>query len=276
MARDIVKYQHPGNREEQQDSVRTLIDSASGVVFALVADGAGGHSGGRLASEAVASEAEAAFHRHTHPVPDPATLLREVARRGHDAVVSLGAESGISPKTTVAAIYLDGATLHGLHSGDSRIYLFRAGGILRRTIDHSVAQMLVERGIIQESEMGTHPDQGKLTQCLGTGSFAEPDTFSTVLEENDTVLLCSDGVWEHFSGTEMKKIQDYIACHGATGAAKIAMACLDRGRGKADNLSLVFIGSATNEAGTRWARNLLMPALILLSGMITGYLLTRL
>ncbi len=274
MARDIVKYQHPGNREEQQDSVGILIDSTSGVVFALVADGAGGHSGGRLASETVWREAEATFHRHSHPVPDPAALLREIANRGHDAVFSLGAERGISPKTTVAAVYLEGTTLHGLHSGDSRIYLFRAGGILRRTIDHSVAQMLVEQGIIHESEMGSHPDQGKLTQCLGTASFAEPDTFSAVLKENDTVLLCSDGFWEHFTESEMEKIQDYIACHEARGAAEIALACLDRGHGKADNLSLVFIGSATNEDVTRWMRNLLVPLLLLLSGMITGYLLT--
>ena len=276
MARETVQFQHPGQREEQQDAIRLLTDPASGVVFALVADGAGGHSGGRLASETVARLGEAAFQAVRHPVADPGTFLRDLARRSHEAVREAGAAKGLAPRTTVAALYLAGRQAHGMHSGDSRIYHFRDREIHRRTEDHSVAQMLVVRGMITEAEMGSHPDQGKLTQCLGGEHHAEPELFTRTVEPSDTFLLCSDGVWEHFSPAEMMRIQEFVLRGGKAAAAKVAEGCLDRGGKKADNLSLISIGAIGEGKPVGRARKLLVPILLLLFGWITGLLLSRL
>jgi serine/threonine protein phosphatase PrpC len=276
MARDILKYQHPGRRDEQQDAARVFSDPASGCIMALIADGAGGHSGGQLASRTACRPFEETFATVQHPVSDPEIFMKEVARKGHEAVRAVGEKLGISPRTTLAVLYLDGQRAHCLHSGDSRIYLFRNGSILRRTIDHSVAQLLLVCGKITEAEMGKHPDQGKLTQCLGGETYAEPEYFCETVGEGDTFLLCSDGVWEHFTAVEMAKIQDYALNQGEAAAAKIAMACLDRGGAKADNLSLISIGPESARTKKYRPREWLIAAVLLLLGCATGYFITRL
>ncbi len=85
------------------------------------------------------------------------------------------------------------------HIGDSRLYHFRDGKQLSRTIDHSVPQMLAISGKIKEREIRQHPERSVLLRAMGTewdSPSYEIDQRSMRVLKGDTFLLCSDGFWE--------------------------------------------------------------------------------
>ncbi len=89
------------------------------------------------------------------------------------------------------------------HAGDSRVYHFRGSELVRRTIDHSYVQRLIDEGKITEAQANTHPQSNLLTGCLGTQ--ADPPMEITEIERlevGDTLLACSDGLWHYLSPQE--------------------------------------------------------------------------
>ena len=84
-----------------------------------------------------------------------------------------------------------------IHAGDSRLYLFRHGKLLARTTDHSYVELLRQQGAISSEDCISHPYRNYVTRCLGGKtlsvdfSHGEP----TILQPDDTLLLCSDGLW---------------------------------------------------------------------------------
>ena len=68
--------------------------------------------------------------------------------------------------------------------------------ITRLTVDHSVVMEMVESGIIEEDDIRTHPMRNRITRCLGSIVNTEPDFYWYELKDGDTLLLCSDGLWE--------------------------------------------------------------------------------
>lgn len=111
-------------------------------------------------------------------------------------------------KTTVVCLEIKGDMACLLHVGDSRAYLFEKGGFRRRTIDHSVPQMLVQRGDIQEKDIRHHEDRSRLLRVMGT----EWDSPKYSIEKDIRIghktsfLLCSDGFWEWITEKEMSHL----------------------------------------------------------------------
>lgn len=68
--------------------------------------------------------------------------------------------------------------------------------IIRLTRDHSVVMEMVESGVIIEEDIRTHPMRNRITRCLGSIGNSEPDFFWYDISDGDTLLLCSDGLWE--------------------------------------------------------------------------------
>ncbi|MFC1485732.1 PP2C family protein-serine/threonine phosphatase [Candidatus Latescibacterota bacterium] len=66
----------------------------------------------------------------------------------------------------------------------------------RLTVDHSVVMEMVEAGIIEEDDIRTHPMRNRITRCLGSTGNTEPEFCWYTLKDSDTLLLCSDGLWE--------------------------------------------------------------------------------
>ena len=66
----------------------------------------------------------------------------------------------------------------------------------RLTLDHSVVMEMVEAGIIEEDDIRTHPMRNRITRCLGSTVNADPDFYWYTLKDGDTLLLCTDGLWE--------------------------------------------------------------------------------
>lgn len=195
---EIGRTSRLGNREINQDRLAAF-STEEGVVLVL-GDGLGGKPGGELAAQALVDTIETELSLHPLPAEDPPAFLRELLRRAHRAVLLTGQEHQppLNPGTTAVLCLIQNGTTWWAHVGDSRIYLFRDGLPIYRTQDHSYVEQLYQEGRISLSKRDGHPMRNYVTQCIGLNT-SEPDvTISQgiAIQENDIILLCSDGFWE--------------------------------------------------------------------------------
>lgn len=233
---------HKGDREYQQDQVALLTHPrAAGCVLAVVADGMGGRSGGRKASDQVLMTARQLFERYAPESDDPAGLLQQLVQEAHIVIRLTAVSAEEEPHSTIAAYLINPrGDCHWIHAGDSRIYHFREEKLVKRTVDHSFVQTLVDRGEITEAEANIHPQSNILMGCLGTEADPLIDThFIPQLRPGDTLLACSDGIWHYFSPEEMGSL---LAALSPREAAEFMVdKARARARGGGDNLSLAIV-----------------------------------
>ena len=170
-----------------------------------MADGLGGHRGGSLAAQTVVETAEICWKSRSADL-DTEGFLNELVRECHDAVNKAGAEQGLDPRSTLAALLVRGANATSIHAGDSRVMQFSETGLTKRTLDHSLAQLNVLRGVIAEEELATHPDQTKLFTQVGGEDAPEAQIEHWNLAEGRRFVVCSDGFWEIFSAQEILEV----------------------------------------------------------------------
>lgn len=233
---------HKGDRDYQQDQVILLSHPrVSGCVLAVLADGMGGRSGGRKASDQVMMTARQLFERYSPERDDPAATLMQLVQEAHTVIKLTAIAAEEEPHSTVVAFLItpDGAC-HWVHAGDSRIYHYRGDQFIKRTIDHSYVQALVNRGEITEEQASVHPQSNILMGCLGTESDPPVDIhFIPKLRAGDTLMACSDGVWHYFSNEEIGSILSSLTPREAT--EFLIEKARNRARGGGDNLSLVIV-----------------------------------
>jgi len=198
MKYDIGKANRLGNRDSNQDRFAVIERPQS--ILLVLADGMGGHEGGLLAANSFVVKFTEAFRSAPSPLPDPGRFLREIFMLAHHAVVDAGARQDppINPRTTGVACVVQNGHVWWAHVGDSRFYLLRGGNVLLRTRDHSHVENLLQQGKITEKRLKTHPQRNQITRCIGGNASRTPEpTVSepALLELNDVVLLCSDGLW---------------------------------------------------------------------------------
>ena len=233
---------HKGDRDYQQDQVALLSHPRSnGCVLAVVADGMGGRSGGRKASDQVMLTARQLFERFSPELDDAATMLMQLVREAHMVIRLTAISSEQEPHSTFAAFLItpDGCC-NWAHSGDSRIYHFNNGRMVRRSSDHSYVQALVDRGQLTEEEAQSHPQSNILVGCLGTE--VDPPVATHLVSQihpGDVMMMCSDGVWHYFSQDELASVLHSLAPREAT--EFLIEKARSRARGGGDNLSLVIV-----------------------------------
>jgi serine/threonine protein phosphatase PrpC len=233
---------HKGDRDYQQDQVVLLPHPRyNGCVLGVVADGMGGRSGGRKASDQVMMTARQLFERYSPDTDDAATMLRNLVEEAHIVIRLTAISAEQEPHSTVAAFLINPrGDCHWVHAGDSRIYHFQGGRLIHRTLDHSYVQALVDRGEITEAEANTHPHSNILVGCLGAES--DPPAASHLisqLQPGDVILACSDGVWHYFSPNEIASVIEALSPREAT--EFLIDKARTRARGGGDNLSLVVV-----------------------------------
>ena len=233
---------HKGDREYQQDQVILLSHRrVNGCVLAVIADGMGGRSGGRKASNQVMMTARQLFERYAPETDDAAAALMQLVQEAHMVIKLTAISSEQEPHSTVAAFLINaGGDCHWAHSGDSRIYHYHDRQFIKRTLDHSYVQKLVSLGEITEEQANTHPKSNVLTGCLGTES--EPPVavdFIPQLHAGDILLACSDGLWHYFTTTEMGTILATLSAREAS--EYLIEKARSRAQGGGDNLSLVIV-----------------------------------
>jgi len=202
-----------------------------------VADGAGGHQAGEVASQMV-TEALA-------EVPSglgAAELLAEVRLRivqAHDAIRAEAARRGAHAilATTVVALLAHRDYFACLWAGDSRAYLLRGGELSLMSHDHSLVQELVDAGALTQEEALTHPRSNVITRAVGAdfGSL-DLDKKTDRLRPGDRFLLCSDGLSKILPEGEIARL---LAAPDGSPAENLITAALDRRAD--DNITAVTV-----------------------------------
>ena len=233
---------HKGDRDYQQDQVALISHPRyNGCILGVVADGMGGRSGGRKASDQVMMTARQLFDRYSPGSDDAPTLLQSMVQEAHIVIRLTAISSEQEPHSTVAAFLITPrGDCHWVHSGDSRLYHFRGSQLVHRSSDHSYVQVLVDRGELTEAQADTHPKSNILVGCLGTEGDP-PATAHVIpkLQPGDVLLACSDGIWHYFSPTELAAVLDSLSPREAT--EFLIEKARSRARGGGDNLSLVVV-----------------------------------
>lgn len=233
---------HKGDREYQQDQVLLLSHPrAAGCLLAVVADGMGGRSGGRKASDQVVLTAKQLFETYSPGQDQAPALLQRLVDEAHLVIKLTAISAEQEPHSTLAAFLINpGGDCHWIHTGDSRIYHFHGRKMIQRTKDHSYVQTLVDKGEISEREANVHPQSSILMGCLGTEEAPPVATHLIArLHSNDVLLACSDGLWHYFTPQEMATALASMTPREAS--EFLITQARTRARGGGDNLCLAIV-----------------------------------
>jgi serine/threonine protein phosphatase PrpC len=233
---------HKGDREYQQDQVALFSHPRiNGCILGIVADGMGGRSGGRKASDQVMLTTKQLFERYSPVTDDASALLKQLVQEAHIVIKLTAVSSEQEPHSTIAAFLINpGGDCHWVHAGDSRIYHFHGDQLVRRTMDHSYVQTLVDQGEITEEEANVHPQSNILMGCLGTENDPPMDVhFVPQLRPGDVLMACSDGVWHYYTPAEIGSVLSNLSAREAS--EFLIQKARTRANGSGDNLSLVIV-----------------------------------
>ncbi len=204
----IYQNSRQGPRAYNQD--RLAYSYSKDALLLVMADGMGGHRHGEVAAQLAVKTLVEAFQRLAVPtLTSPAKFLIDYIQQVHDMIENVRETDELleSPRTTIVVAIIQRGTLYCAHVGDSRLYHYRDGHLLFRTEDHSVVQSLYKKGLITKEEMATHPYKNKIYNCLGGDEVPKIDLADKhELQEGDTVLLCTDGVWGAVNDGKIKEI----------------------------------------------------------------------
>ena len=158
----------------------------------IVADGMGGYVAGEVASKIAVAGGQQYIRSHDLSLP----ILEEAVVAANKAILDEVEQkpdlNGMGTTFTILAIVKDKALW--AHVGDSRIYLFRNGQLIRVTKDHSIVENLLQDGQLSSDEADRHPERNILTRAVGVDKNIEVDTDSFTIYKNDRILLCTDGL----------------------------------------------------------------------------------
>jgi len=230
---------HPGQ-------VRTSNEDAflvEGRLF-VVADGMGGHNAGEVASEmAVESLRRAAAN-----IVDEATLstaLQQANEEIHTESMVNHVRHGMG--TTIAALAVtDNDTVLVANVGDARIYRWHEGNLARVTKDHSYVQELVDEGVITLEEARIHPRRNIVTRALGIDAEVEVSTATLPVTIGARYVLCSDGLVDEVTDSEISAI---LSRYESAQAATEALVTAANSAGGRDNVTVIVVDVLPESAG---------------------------
>ena len=168
-------------------------------LLCTVCDGMGGAKSGNVAS----SLALQIFMQEVTRLRKPGMsqeqagqLFSEAVRlanfTGYDQSRQVEAVEGMG--TTIVAAYVDHQMAVIANVGDSRCYLLNREGVRCLTTDHSLVQLMVQRGELSREQAKNYPGKNLITRAIGTEPGVECDLFYQPVQKGDYLLLCTDGL----------------------------------------------------------------------------------
>ena len=201
----------------------------------IVADGMGGAAAGEVASNIAIKTIPESMSSFSYTTDEEAVKILRDSISKADSEIKSQVENDSSlmgmGTTVVAVLCLDSRILIG-YVGDSRAYIItkptagtsqekdespiidtaaqtgvlqafdgtkkddKGESITRITSDHSVVMEMVNSGVILEEDIRTHPMRNRITRCLGAVGNSEADFIWHDVSNGDTLMICSDGLWE--------------------------------------------------------------------------------
>lgn len=203
----------------------------------LVADGMGGHDAGDLASRIAVEEFAQLADQRQASTDDVRECFSRTAARIR-AEFTQGRQGG----TTVAGVALtevDGASFWLVFNiGDSRVYRWTVRGLEQVSVDHSVVQEMVDKGVLTRDEADRHPERHVLTRALGTDGAPDPDYWLLPAAAGDRILLCTDGVTRELDSV---RIAAMLASRADPQEAAVALVGGAVEHGGRDNVTAVVV-----------------------------------
>ena len=190
----LAQISNRGSREINEDAIYTAC--FNGNTGMILCDGLGGHGLGDVASGLVVD----VFRDEFKKAEKTADLIPAAFDAAQQKLLAEQSDRNVpnKMKTTAVMAVADERNLRLGHIGDSRAYVFYKNKVLKRTLDHSVPQMLVLSKVISEEEIRNHPDRNLLVRVMGTRwNDKQYEIMKPLpLRKVQAVLLCSDGFWE--------------------------------------------------------------------------------
>lgn len=170
-----------------------------GTAWAVVCDGMGGAASGDVASTTavkIISERIQASYREGMQANSIRSVLFSAIEAANSVVFEM---SCANPEfegmgTTVVAAILRDQAVYIAHAGDSRAYRITSSAVAQLTRDHSMVQVMVDRGQITPSEAREHPRKNIITRALGVNDRILIDFCEEPFESGDVLLICTDGL----------------------------------------------------------------------------------
>jgi serine/threonine protein phosphatase PrpC len=241
-------------RDHMEDALFSMTFNLAGgknvmpVGLFAVADGMGGHERGEVASEiAIRTVSSWVIKKIFSPsikpkpsrtVPPIEEILERSFQEAHNAIVKTAPESG----TTLTVLAIMDGLMTIAHVGDSRVYAITPDGcLISLTTDHSLVRRMIDAGQLSEVEAASHPQRNILYRALGQGEVAPADINTVPFSAQNSLLLCSDGLWgvvakETIARITNTHIDPQLACQLLVEAAE--------GAGGPDNITAILVRSS--------------------------------
>ena len=198
----------PGMVRSQNQDHYQIVKLNREQLLAIVCDGMGGARSGNIASQMAVEVFDEEVKRTARSNMKPEridNMLEQALELANKAVYE---QSQLSDEyrgmgTTLVAAYIQKDQLTVANVGDSRGYLLNKEGIKSITTDHSLVELMVQRGELTREAAKNHPGKNLITRAVGTEAQVTCDLFHLRLSRGDSVLLCSDGLSNLLSDQEI-------------------------------------------------------------------------
>lgn len=232
-------------RSNNQDFINKF-DNKQGITLVILADGMGGHRAGNIASEMTVTDLGREW------VNTDYTELSQIRdwflvslENENKKIYELGQTDEFKGMgTTVEALAIVDNNVIYAHVGDSRIGLLRHGEYQLLTSDHSLVNELVKAGQLTEEEAANHPQKNIITQSIGQANPVEPDLGVQMLEENDYLIINSDGLTNMITNDEIVEILNQDKNLDEKNKELVSLA---NDRGGLDNITIALIHVESEE-----------------------------
>ena len=233
----------PGCVRKQNQDAFQIEQLDRSTLLCVVCDGMGGAKSGNIASSLAIDVFVQEVKSSWKPLMDQGKIdqvLHSAVKLANFTVFDQAQqfEEFDGMGTTLVAALIRGKKATVINVGDSRAYGIDRYGIHQISKDHSLVQMMVERGDLQPELAKTYPGKNFITRAIGTETSVMCDIFHLDVSKGDFILLCSDGLSNLMDDQEIL----FEVVHGVN-KAHCCKRLLDiaKNRGAPDNVTSVLI-----------------------------------
>lgn len=203
-----------GQRRKVNEDAAGYFESKNNIPLMMVCDGIGGHNAGEIASAmALMSIGQAWEKTEFNDIEEVYQWLIQKITEANEAIFTRSAqyEDLYGMGTTVVVASIIGNQLMIANVGDSRAYVLRNFQLKQLTEDQSLVNALLKSGEITPEEAENHPNKNIVTQSLGVTFSVEIDFVRMTIKNEDTLILCSDGLSDMLSLEEIRNVMNHYS-----------------------------------------------------------------